>query len=88
MEQKFKCDVRQARIEVRKDRVGNYYSDMDDILDVFPGAASFQVGGEDVDFLQDQRGIGLGSNSEMTQRSRLQERHLISGWAFISILFL
>lgn len=51
MEQYFICDGQVECIPVRQDSQGNYYNQMDDIQDIFPKAARFQVDGKNILFL-------------------------------------
>lgn len=43
-------------IEVRKDASGQYYSDIEDVQDLFDGASRFKINGISILFLRDETG--------------------------------
>ncbi|KAI9242261.1 MAG: hypothetical protein BYD32DRAFT_254622 [Podila humilis] len=56
MEQTFRCDYQEESLDVRVDTQGQYFSQLDDIQDFFPGATRFRVDGRRIHFLQDRIG--------------------------------
>ncbi|KAF9187493.1 hypothetical protein BGZ51_001277 [Haplosporangium sp. Z 767] len=54
--QRFQFGNEVESIAVRQDATGKYYSQMDDIQDVFPNASRFKVNGIAILFLQDKNG--------------------------------
>ncbi|KAF9213394.1 hypothetical protein BGZ59_005444 [Podila verticillata] len=56
MEQTFRCDYQEESLDVRVDTQGQYFSQLDDIQDFFPGATRFRVDGRRIHFLQDRNG--------------------------------
>ncbi|KAF9305218.1 hypothetical protein BGZ74_010997 [Mortierella antarctica] len=56
MGQYFKCGDQIECIDVRQDAHGQFFSQLDDIQDIFHGAARFRVDGKTILFLQDEHG--------------------------------
>jgi len=56
MEQTFRCDNQEESLDVRVDTQGQYFSQLDDIQDFFPGATHFRVDGRGIFFLKDRNG--------------------------------
>ncbi|KFH72167.1 hypothetical protein MVEG_02458 [Podila verticillata NRRL 6337] len=58
MEQIFRCGEREEPLEVRppEAQCNQWYNQLDDIQDAFPGAHRFRVGGRGILFLQDENG--------------------------------
>ncbi|KAG0359348.1 hypothetical protein BG005_000958 [Podila minutissima] len=56
MEQHFRSGDHVERIDVRQDSQGHYFTQLDDIKDVFPQATRFRVDGKGILFLLDAQG--------------------------------